>query len=228
MISGIKTVMTRKKQSRYAAAKELPNIIQPKVLDFKNFILEDTFDSSVFCNNNPVSVEIGCGKGEYTISLARRHRGRNFIGIDIKGDRMMAGAEIALSEGLSNVCFIRLRIEYIAVYFPENFFSEGYITFPDPHISQESGKSRLTSKRFLDLYRKVFVKGSTFHLKTDSDVLYEFSKSSVEQNGGKVLEHTCDLHGSLKENEDMISIKTTYEKRYIAAGEKIKYIRFSL
>ncbi len=149
--------MGKKKRIKYAASKDLANIIQPVILDFKQFILESRFDRSWFGNDLPVTAEIGCGKGEFTVGLARRFPERNFIGIDIKSDRMIMGASMARDEKLRNVCFVRLRVECLAAYFPAAFFSEAYITFPDPHVSQESGKRRLTSIRFLDLYRQVFV-----------------------------------------------------------------------
>ncbi len=220
--------MGKKKQIKYAAAFELPNIIQPRTLDFKSFILDSSFDASYFGNGNPVTVELGCGKGEFTVGLARRYPDRNFIGVDVKSDRMMAGASIAMTEGLANVCFVRLRIECIAAFFPPHFFSEGYITFPDPHESMENGKRRLTSRRFLGLYSQVFAPGSTLHLKTDSAALYEFSRESIPGHGFKVLQHTDDLHGTDAEGTDITSILTTYEKRYLAVGKTIKYIRFVL
>ncbi len=220
--------MGKKKRIKYAASKDLANIIQPVILDFKQFILESRFDRSWFGNDLPVTAEIGCGKGEFTVGLARRFPERNFIGIDIKSDRMIMGASMARDEKLRNVCFVRLRVECLAAYFPAAFFSEAYITFPDPHVSQESGKRRLTSKRFLDLYRQVFVPGSRFHLKTDSEVLYDFSRQSVVDQGCTVLRHTDDLYGSDLAGTDITSIQTTYEKRYLAAGKTIKYLQFSL
>lgn len=220
--------MGKKKRIKYAAAKGFPNIIQPGILDFRNFILESRFDRSLFGNDHPVTAEIGCGKGEYTIGLARRYPDRNFIGIDIKSDRMIMGAKTARDEGLHNVLFVRLRIECIAAYFPENFFSEGYITFPDPHASEENGKRRLTSKRFIDLYRQVFVPGSRVHLKTDSGILYDFTRESVTANGSPLLYHTDDLYGSHSPDPEITSIQTTYEKRYLSAGKTIKYVLFAL
>lgn len=220
--------MSKKKRIKYAASKEYPNIIQPRILDFKNFILETGFDSSYFGNKNPVTAEIGCGKGEFTIGLARKYPDRNFVGIDIKSDRMIMGARIAKEEGLNNVCFVRIRIECLAAYFPAHYFSEGYITFPDPHASNENGKRRLTSKRFLDLYSQVFKKGSFFHLKTDSDILYHFSKESITDYGLSLISHTDDLYGTTMADSDISLIQTTYEKRYLAKNISIKYVQFSI
>jgi tRNA (guanine-N7-)-methyltransferase len=220
--------MGKKKRIKYTASKELSNIIQPRILDFENFILESAFDRELFGNGNPVTVELGCGKGEFTIGFARKYPDRNFVGIDIKSDRMLTGARIAAEEGLSNVCFVRLRIECLAAYFPETFFSEGYITFPDPHESMENGKRRLTSKRFLDLYKRIFIPGSHLHLKTDSRVLYDFTLESVSVHGSQVIDHTDDLYGSEPETSDVTAIQTTYERRYLSENRTIKYIRFSI
>jgi tRNA (guanine-N7-)-methyltransferase len=162
------------------------------------------------------------------VNLARKYPGRNFIGIDIKSDRMLHGARQALSENLTNVCFVRIRIECLAAYFPTDFFSEGFITFPDPHISQENGKRRLTSGRFLSLYRGVFIPESRLHLKTDSLTLYDFSKESIPAHGGRLIRFTDDLYRSETDFGEVATILTTYEKRYLAREKTIKYIEFSL
>ena len=222
--------MGKKKRIKYAAAKEMTNVLQPRVLDFKNFVLENTFDPLYFGNDHPVTAELGCGKGEFTIGLARKYPQRNFIGIDIKSDRMIMGARIAQDEGLSNVCFVRIRIECLAAYFPAHLFSEGFITFPDPHASIENGKRRLTSKRFLDLYKRVFVPGSPIHLKTDNDILYSFSRESVVEYGASLIHATDDLYRSPLPipGSDITSIHTTYEKRYLSRSQTIKYVLFSI
>lgn len=219
----------KKKRLKYAEAQTLPNILIPTVRDHKNFILDSAWDPDYFENDHPVSVEVGCGKGEYTVDLAMKYPHRNFIGVDVKSDRMVMGARRANEHGLSNVCFVRLRIENLAAYFPENLFSEGYITFPDPHISNLSGRRRLTSTRFLNLYKQVFRPESSLHLKTDSRVLYDFSLESIPETGGALIRFTDDLYNAATGDfGDIPLIQTTYEKRYLSQLKTIKYIRFSL
>lgn len=222
--------MGKKKRLKYSTAKTLSNILQPEILDFKDFTLKSKWSINHFNNTNDTIVEIGCGKGEYTVNLAKKYPDKNFIGVDIKSDRMLHGAKTALDEGLPNVCFVRLRVEFLASFFPENMFSEGWITFPDPYASSLNGKRRLTSGRFLEIYRKVFKKGSSLHLKTDNDTLYNFTKESIVENSARLIDYTDDLHGKLNgtANGDARSILTTYEKRYLAQSMKIKYVLFSL
>lgn len=218
----------KKKKLKYAEAKTLSNILAPRVLDYENFLLETTWNRDYFGNDHPLSIEIGCGKGEYTVDLAMKYPDRNFIGVDIKSDRMVMGARRANEHGLSNLCFVRLRIEFLAAYFPKNVFSEGFITFPDPHESNLSGRRRLTSKRFLGLYKEVFQDDHTLHLKTDSRILYDFTRESVPEFGGSLHKTTGDLYGDPNDFGDIRLIQTTYEKRYLSQLKTIKYIRFSL
>lgn len=218
----------KKKRLKYAEAQTLSNIVMPTVIDHKNFILATTWDPGYFGNDHPITLEIGCGKGEFTVDLAMKYPDRSFIGVDIKSDRMVMGARRANEHGLTNVCFVRLRIECLAAYFQENLFSEGFITFPDPHTDNISGKRRLTSGRFLDLYKQVFRKDSTLHLKTDSRVLYDFTLESVPESGGALIQNTDDLYHASGDFGDIHLIQTTYEKRYLSRLKTIKYIQFAL
>jgi tRNA (guanine-N7-)-methyltransferase len=220
--------MGKKKRRKYAAADQTSNIISPRLIDHSRFEFESVWDHCHFGNDHPVVVELGCGKGEFTVNLARKHPEKNFIGIDIKSDRMLMGACVAQAEHLTNLCFVRLRIEGLAAYFPDHYFSEGYITFPDPHESTSNGKRRLTSGRFLTLYKQVFHPESRIHLKTDSTILYDFSKESIRENGGVLHITTDDLYGDSREFGDITRIQTTYEKRYLARKKPITYIAFSL
>ncbi|MBU1168447.1 MAG: tRNA (guanosine(46)-N7)-methyltransferase TrmB [Proteobacteria bacterium] len=220
--------MGKKKLGKYAAAKELANIIAPNVIDHQTSEFEATWDPHFFGNSNPVTLELGCGKGEFTVTLARKYPQRNFIGVDIKSDRMLMGARKATEEGLDNLCFVRLRIECLAAYFPENMFSEGFITFPDPHASSTNGKRRLTSGRFLALYKQVFVPGSRLHLKTDSTILYDYSRESIGEHAFNLITATDNLYGAPGEFGEITDIQTTYEKRYLSRSKTIKYILFSL
>lgn len=219
--------MGKKKLKKYAGAKKLPNIIQPEVLDFQNIRLKKIWDINYFKNHNEVSAELGCGKGEYSLALARRFPERNFIGIDIKSDRMLHGARTAIEEGLKNICFVRIQVEFLAAFFPENYFSEGWLTFPDPYESTANGRRRLTSQRFLNIYRKVFRNGSHICLKTDSSVLYEFTRESLTENKARILGLSDDLYTSEPEESILRTVKTTYEKRYLQRKIRIKYIKFA-
>ncbi|GAB6095460.1 tRNA (guanosine(46)-N7)-methyltransferase TrmB [Desulfatiferula olefinivorans] len=220
--------MGKKKRRKYAAADQTSNIISPRLIDHQRFEFESVWDPSYFGNDHTVVAELGCGKGEFTVNLARKHPEKNFIGIDIKSDRMLMGACAAQAEHLTNLCFVRLRIEGLAAYFPDHYFSEGYITFPDPHESTSNGKRRLTSGRFLALYKQVFIPGSPIHLKTDSDILYDFSRESIPENNGVLHIVTDDLYAETRDLGDITRIQTTYEKRYLAREKSIKYIAFSI
>ncbi len=219
--------MGKKKLVKYASAKELSNIIQPEILDFEKSKLSDNWDKNYFENSNPTIIELGCGKGEYTLALARQHPEKNFIGVDLKSDRMYHGASIAIKENLKNICFVRIRIEFLASYFPENYFSEGWITFPDPYESTKNGRRRLTSERFLNIYREVFKDTSHLYLKTDSRILYDFSKESLIENNARIISSSDDLYTSEPPESILTKIKTTYEKRYLQRAIKIKYIKFA-
>lgn len=219
--------MGKKKLKKYAGAKKLHNILQPEIIDYQKPELKDKWDEGYFGNDREIVVELGCGKGDYTIALAKQYPDKNFIGIDIKSDRMFFGAQIAIDEGLTNVCFVRLGIEFLAAYFPPQIFSEGWITFPDPYESCLSGKKRLTSERFLTIYRGLFKDESFLYLKTDSRILYEFSKESLTENNAKIINDSDDLYNLKKPENILTAIKTTYEKRYLNQLIKIKFIKFS-
>jgi tRNA (guanine-N7-)-methyltransferase len=176
-----------------------------------------------FGNNNPVVLELGCGKGEYTVGLARKFPEKNFIGIDIKGARMWAGATQALEEGLSNAAFLRTRIELINHFFAQDEVSEIWITFPDPQMKKTN--KRLTSTRFVEEYSRLMKDGGVIHLKTDSKFLYEYTKAMIGENRLTTLFDTDDLYSSGL-NEDMLEIHTFYEQQWLSRGLNIKYIRF--
>lgn len=189
------------------------------------FPLKGRWHQDFFGNDNPIVVELGCGKGEYTVGLARRFPDKNFIGIDIKGARMWTGASEARAEGLRNVAFVRTSIELIESFFAPGEVSEIWITFPDPQMKKV--RKRLTSTRFMDLYRKVLADCGTVHLKTDSPFLYRYTTLMVGLNDLPVECDTDDLYASGLA-DDILDIKTHYEKQWLARGLTIKYIRFRL
>lgn len=181
--------------------------------------------SEVFGNFNPITLELGCGKGEYTVELGRRHPERNFIGVDIKGARLWTGATQAVREQLGNVAFIRTDIELIDSFFAPGEIDQIWITFPDPQMQKR--RKRLTSTRFLDLYRRILRDGGMINFKSDSPFLYQYTSRLVKLNGFPVEADTADLYGEGLA-DPVTSIKTFYEMQWLGRGKTIKYIAFHL
>ncbi len=178
-----------------------------------------------FGNKNPVILELGCGKGEYSVQLAQKFPGRNFIGIDIKGARMWKGATEARQKKLGNVAFLRTNIEIIDKFFGPGEISEIWLTFPDPQMKKV--RRRLTAANFMERYRKLLVEGGTIHLKTDSDFQYRYTKAMILENRFGIVKDTSDLyHSDLP--DDILSIRTFYEKQWLDRGITIKYISFRM
>ena len=190
-----------------------------------SFALRGKWAVSFFHNSNPIVLELGCGRGEYTVGLARRFPDKNFIGVDIKGARMWSGATEALREDLTNAAFLRTRIEIIADFFATSEVSEIWLTFSDPQMKKPT--KRLTSTYFMERYRLFLQDNGIIHLKTDSDFLYTYTKYMIEVNDLPLECQTADLYGSHKE-DDMLSIRTYYEQQWLDRGMKIKYLRFRL
>ncbi|OJV79812.1 MAG: tRNA (guanosine(46)-N7)-methyltransferase TrmB [Bacteroidia bacterium 44-10] len=216
--------MAKNKLSKFADMAIYGNVFQYTFETLK----EDGFPfrgkwQAYFGNDHPVVLELGCGKGEYTVGLARKYPEKNFIGIDIKGARMWTGATQALEEGLANAAFLRTRIELINHFFAENEVSEIWITFPDPQMKKTN--KRLTSTRFMEQYGWMLKEKGIIHLKTDSNFLYRYTKAMVEENRIEVLFDTDDLYNSGL-NENILEIRTFYEQQWLSRGLDIKYIRF--
>ncbi len=214
--------MGKDKLRRFAEITAFENVIELE--DGK--VLKGHWAENHFKNNNPLILELGCGKGEYTVNLARLYPDINFIGIDYKGNRIWRGAKTALEENISNVAFLRIQIENLLDYFSENEVSEIWITFPDPQPQISREKKRLTSIRFLDMYKNVLKKGGPVHLKTDSDLLYIFTASKINELSLITQISTNDLYKSSFADE-ILSIKTYYEKKYLANDKNINYLKFS-
>lgn len=176
-----------------------------------------------FKNDNPIILELGCGKGEYTVGLARNFSDKNFIGIDIKGARIWSGATEARNDKLNNAAFLRTHIELIKHFFAENEVSEIWITFPDPQMKKVN--KRLTSTRFMQDYSKLLKQGGVIHLKTDSGFLYQYTKEMIKENNLRVLFDTEDLYKSNPEDK-ILGIRTYYEQQWLSRGLNIKYIKF--
>lgn len=195
------------------------------VLQREGFPLRGKWHSDYFHNTNPIVLELGCGKGEYAVGLARRFPDKNFIGIDIKGARMWTGATQATREQLANVAFVRTNIELLPSFFAPDEVSEIWITFPDPQMKKV--RKRLTSTRFLELYRKITGDDAIIHLKSDSPFLYTYTHHLVNLNKLPVDVDTDDLyHSGLA--DDILAIRTFYEQQWLARGLSIKYIKFRL
>jgi tRNA (guanine-N7-)-methyltransferase len=178
-------------------------------------------------NTNPITLELACGKGEYTIGLGRRHPLRNYLGVDVKGNRLYVGAKTALQEGLTNVAFLRTQIDRISEYFAPGEVSEIWLTFPDPQLRTSRAKKRLTHPNFLRRYQRFLAPGSPIHLKTDSPVLYQFTETVIELYGCTLVKNYDNVYGQASEQE-LIGIKTHYEGLDIAESGSIFYLQFLL
>lgn len=185
--------------------------------------------SDYFKNDNPIVLELGCGKGEYSVGLAERYPDKNFIGIDIKGNRIWTGAKTALDNDLKNVAFIRTRIDFIEGCFAEGEIDEIWITFPDPQPLKTTVRQRLTNMIFINRYKKILKKGGTINLKTDSEFFYDYTREIIKENDLVELDATNDLYENVvKRDEELTNIKTYYEKKFSDLGFKICYLKFSL
>jgi len=219
--------MTKKKLQRFAETETFTNVIQPAFRDVFgiDFHLKGNWNRTEFKNDNPIVLELGCGKGEYTIELARRYPDKNFIGIDIKGSRIWKGAKTAISENLKNVRFLRTRIELINSFFDTDEISEIWITFPDPQLKKK--RKRLTASRFLSRYSRFLINNGMVHLKTDNNVLYQYTLELAKLNHFVIRIHTSDLYHSAI-TDDILEIKTFYERGFLEQGMNINYLCFSL
>ncbi len=219
--------MGKVKLKHFAEMKHFSNIIEPSILEVLNnqHILCGKWNKEIFKNKNPITIELGCGKGEYTISLAKKFSNRNFIGMDMKGARLWRGCKTALNEGLTNTFFIRSHIDFLKSFFVENEISEIWVTFPDPH--KEKPKKRLTSSKFLNLYKEILTPNGIINLKTDNFDLYEYSYNIAKINDLKILDATTDLYQTHLGNE-ILSIRTFYENQFLEQNKKICYLAFEL
>jgi len=195
--------------------------------------LKGSWASEIFKNDNPITLELGCGKGEYTVGLARKYPNRNFVGVDIKGHRFWRGAKTAKEESLPNVAFLRTRLEFINKYFDTDEVSEIWLTFSDPQPKDEKGTKRITSSVYIEIYKKILKPGSFINVKTDSVLLYELSKESYLEKGYTIHIDSQDVYGDLvhrvpKDLREALEIITYYEKRWLSEGKKIHFIQLEV
>ena len=218
--------MAKNKLQRFSEIRNFNNVIEINYNDIFNNKKAGCWQKDIFKNNNPIVLELACGKGEYTIGLAKKNPNKNYIGIDIKGERIWKGAKDAIDLNLDNVRFLRTRIEHLNLVFSENEVSEIWITFPDPFLKKSKSRKRLTSLRFLEIYKQILSKKSFIHLKTDSQELYEYTLDVLAKNKLRILENLNDITKNRKIRD--LDIKTYYEKKFNLMGKSITYIKFML
>ena len=223
-----RNTMGQNKLARFEENLTFPNLFQVSYEDLKDnkFEMKGRWHEQFFGNDNPIVLELGCGKGEYTVALARKYPEKNFIGIDIKGARLWRGCKTSNEEGMKNVAFIRTRIQLIEQFFAAGEVSEIWVTFPDPQPKKPN--KRLTSERFLSYYKNILRPDSTIHLKTDSYELYDYTLNEVIPQGNyQVVFATDDLYGTPCDLE-VCEVRTFYESMFLKEGKKITYIQFKI
>lgn len=229
--------MGKNKLARWNELNTYRNVIQPSVddvverdaesLSVRDHSIKGKWRSEMFGNDNPVVLELGCGRGEYTTCLSMKYPGKNFIGVDIKGARMWRGARTSNEMKLQNAAFLRTRIEFISSFFAPDETDEIWITFPDPHPGQRNSNKRLTSPYYLNLYSGILRDKGIIHLKTDNAELYSYTLKTVKNLDLEVIRATDDLYSG-EPQDDILSIRTHYEEIFLKQGLKIKYLKFRL
>jgi len=221
--------MGKDKIRRFAAVKEFDNFYEPVIKE--PFPMKGKWREEHFKNDHPIVLELGCGKGEYSVGLGKHFPEKNFIGVDIKGARMFVGAEQALKDDMKNVAFLRMKIDFIDDYFSEGEVDEIWLTFSDPQPKKVN--KRLSSPPFIERYKKILKPNGIVHMKTDSDLLFEYTEEQIKEHNYELLELTWDLYGELPEKidpltRDILHIKTHYEKLFTSRGSVIKYCKFKI
>ena len=220
--------MGKDKLSKFAAIKEYPHVFEHN--EEETLALKENWRKDFFKNDNPIVLELGCGKGEYSVGLAKHFPNKNFIGCDIKGNRIYIGAKDSLEQGMTNVAFLRTRIDYITDYFSEGEIDEIWLTFSDPQPKKP--RKRLSSPLFIERYRQILKKGGIVHMKTDSNLLFEYTEEEIKEKY-ELIESTWDLYGDITADLDPLTreifyIKTHYEQLFTSRGSVIKYCKFKI
>ncbi|MBM1104783.1 tRNA (guanosine(46)-N7)-methyltransferase TrmB [Aurantibacter crassamenti] len=220
---------SKNKLRRFKDNEQFANVFQPNREEIANssFKLKGQW-SKHFNNDNPIVLELGCGKGEYTVELAKQNANVNYIGVDIKGARLWRGAKTALEENLSNVAFLRTQIELVDALFEKNEVSEIWITFPDPQIKYKRTKHRLTNSEFLNRYKQILKKDGLVHLKTDSEFMHGYTLGLLHGLDIEILYANHDVYKNEGSPKEVLEIQTFYEKQYLEQNKPITYIQFRI
>lgn len=224
----LNTVGSKNKLKRFRENETFKNVIQPlrEELVDTTFAFKGKWNTDFFKNDNPIVLELGCGKGEYSVALARKYPEKNFIGIDIKGARFWRGAKTALEEGLDNVGFMRTQIELVEYAFAKAEISEIWITFPDPQIKYKRTKHRMTNTVFLQKYKNILTPEGTVNLKTDSEFMHGYTLGLLHGEGHEILDANHNVYKNEYSPKEVTGIQTFYEKQYLEQGKPITYIKF--
>jgi len=220
----------KNKLAKWADNLTFGNIYQPKTVEVlnTNYPLKGKWNAEVFKNNYPIVLELGCGKGEYSVGLAKHFPNKNFIGLDIKGNRIWKGAKEAFEKNMNNVIFIRTRIDFITSLFNKNEVDEIWITFPDPQIKYKRTKHRLTNTGFLQKYKYILNNEGVVHLKTDSEFMHGYTLGLLHGEGHEILHANHDVYKNTYSPEEVIETQTFYEKQYLEKGKPITFIQFRI
>ena len=221
---------SKNKLKRFKENETFKNVIQPtrEELVEKDFALKGKWNKDFFKNDNPLILELGCGKGEYSVELGRKFPNKNFIGIDIKGARFWRGAKTALEENITNVGFLRTQIELVDHAFAQNEVDEIWITFPDPQIKYKRTKHRMTNPDFLQRYKSILKPDGIVNLKTDSEFMHGYTLGLLQGAGHDILYANHDVYKQEGSPEEVTSIQTFYESQYLEQNKPITYIRFKI
>lgn len=217
--------MPKVKEKRMEEVRSFKNTFDWHDYNSNNPFPSGTWNSDIFNNENPIVLELACGKGEYSTGLAKLYPKKNFVGFDLKGNRLWVGAQRALDQNLENVRFFRAYIDHLDQFFEKGEISEIWIIFPDPQLKKD--RKKLTSPKFLKLYKPLLKSGATINLKTDSTELYEFTKEVIEEEGLELVRDISDVYKECPDDPEL-SIKTYYEKKHLENGKLIKFISFKL
>ncbi|GGZ56220.1 tRNA (guanosine(46)-N7)-methyltransferase TrmB [Mesonia mobilis] len=219
---------SKNKLKRFKENETFSNVIQPtrEEITNKEFHLKGKWAKEFFKNDLPIVLELGCGKGEYSVGLAKMYPENNFLGIDIKGARFWRGAKTAVEEEMNNVGFLRTQIELIDLIFAENEVDEIWITFPDPQIKYKRTKHRLTNTEFLQKYKKILKPDGVVNLKTDSEFMHGYTLGLLHGEGHEILHANHDVYKNEYSPEEVVGIQTFYENQYLEENKKITYIKF--
>lgn len=221
---------SKNKLRRFRENEQFDNVVQPsrEELTQDNFPLKGKWQSNFFKNNNPIVLELGCGKGEYSVALAQANPEKNFIGVDIKGARFWRGAKTGIEENITNLGFIRTQIELVDQIFAENEIDEIWITFPDPQIKYKRTKHRLTNSEFLQKYKYILKPDGVVNLKTDSEFMHGYTLGLLHGEGHEIIQANHDVYKNVYSPKEVTGIQTFYEKQYLDQGKRITYIQFKI